>query len=177
MVLKDDPEGARSLAARRRFLRGNTVALTVLLALIVLGAAACSSSSGAGGGGAKITPGTGRVEWTYHWQGALSQARSENKPIMVHFFTDRCSDCWRLETLTFTDAAVADMLNRDFIAVKMNTKEVKRVAEYYHVLSIPTDLFITPDGQEIGRKMGYRPPSQCRAELEDMLGRWRKAAK
>lgn len=90
---------------------------------------------------------------------ALATANEENKLIFMDAYTTWCGPCRWMSNNTFTDAAVAEFYNRNFINVKMDMErgEGPRLARKYQVMAYPTLLFIGPDGSVAHKKLGALP--------------------
>ena len=92
------------------------------------------------------------------------QARSLNKPILMDFFAEWCPGCHELDEKTWPDPAVQEELDR-FVLVKLDlTKNDSRTQAYhkkYKIIGMPTVIFFDPQGNELGRFEGYRPPEQA----------------
>lgn len=134
---------------------GARAAILVLAVALVAGWAAC-----AGQAEEAESVDTGQplpVQWVYDWEEAKSMASEENKPIMVNFYTDICPTCDRLDRDTFADEDVRAYLNDNFINVKSHTTR-SGVHEQFGIRGVPTTVFATPDGEEMGRIFGYYPP-------------------
>ena len=95
------------------------------------------------------------VDW-YPWgPEALARARDENKPIFLSIGYAACHWCHVMERESFEDAATADDLNRDFVAVKVDREERPDLDQVYMaaVQSMtgqggwPMSVFLTPDGK------------------------------
>jgi len=118
-----------------------------------------------------------KVNWLYDYDQALSRAKDENKPILMDFYTDWCGWCKKLDAETYGDETVAAFLNESFICLKVNAEEHADLAKEYEVLGYPTIVFLSPDGEEIGRIVGYEPPNKFLQDAKNMLTRWTSAQK
>jgi len=134
------------------------------MVLLVALAPACAQHSGA-------PASAGKVAWERDLGSALARAGSEDKVVMVDFYTDWCGWCKRLDETTYADADVQAALG-GVVAVKLDAeKEGVREASRYRVAGYPTILFLAADGREVGRIGGYLPPQPFLEELRDILGR------
>jgi uncharacterized protein YyaL (SSP411 family) len=95
------------------------------------------------------------VDW-YPWgPDALERAKREDKPIFLSIGYAACHWCHVMERESFEDAATAEDLNRDFVAVKVDREERPDLDQVYMaaVQSMtggggwPMSVFLTPDGQ------------------------------
>ncbi len=95
------------------------------------------------------------VDW-YPWgDEALERARRENKPIFLSIGYSACHWCHVMERESFTDPAVAAILNENFISIKVDREERPDVDEIYmtavQILTRsggwPLNVFLTPDLQ------------------------------
>ncbi|MDW8344238.1 MAG: DUF255 domain-containing protein, partial [Verrucomicrobiae bacterium] len=63
------------------------------------------------------------VDW-YPWgDEAIAKARSENKPIFLSIGYSTCHWCHVMERESFEDPAVAEILNRHFVPIKVDREE------------------------------------------------------
>ena len=62
-----------------------------------------------------------------------------------------------MDTDTFSDKHVIDFSQSNFINLKINTDtdEGFQLFKKFHGVSLPTILFLNPDGNEIDRLIGY----------------------
>ncbi|MBD1373023.1 thioredoxin domain-containing protein [Hazenella sp. IB182357] len=71
------------------------------------------------------------VDW-YPWgDEAFAKAKAEDKPIFLSIGYSTCHWCHVMEKESFEDQEVADLLNRDFIAVKVDREERPDVDHLY----------------------------------------------
>ncbi|EQB63171.1 MAG: tol-pal system protein YbgF [candidate division Zixibacteria bacterium RBG-1] len=67
---------------------------------------------------------------------------------------------------TYSDDRVV-VLSKDFIFVKVNTKEDTLTKKQYQVFATPTALMANADGQEIDRVVGFHPTEQFLPIIKD----------
>jgi uncharacterized protein YyaL (SSP411 family) len=71
------------------------------------------------------------VDW-YAWgQEAFDRARRENKPIFLSVGYSTCHWCHVMEHESFEDAAIADVLSRYFVSIKVDREERPDVDRVY----------------------------------------------
>ncbi|KXZ53965.1 hypothetical protein GPECTOR_6g884 [Gonium pectorale] len=93
------------------------------------------------------------VDW-YPWgEEAFARARAEDKPIFLSVGYATCHWCHVMERESFEDVEVAELLNRDFIAVKVDREERPDVDRVYmsYVQAVtgsggwPMSVWLTPE--------------------------------
>ena len=71
------------------------------------------------------------MDW-YPWgDAAFEKARREDKPIFLSVGYSTCHWCHVMEHESFEDASVAEMLNRDYVAIKVDREERPDVDRVY----------------------------------------------
>lgn len=94
--------------------------------------------------------------WRTDFQSAQAEARRLNRPLLVHFYADWCGPCRQMEQNVFRREQVQKELRRLVVAVKVNADRAPDIASRYGIDSLPTDLFVEPDGTPIVQSTGYR---------------------
>jgi hypothetical protein len=93
------------------------------------------------------------VDW-YPWgDEAFEKARHEGKPVFLSVGYSSCHWCHVMAHESFEDAGVAEILNRDFVSIKVDREERPDVDEAYMAfvqMSVgrggwPMSVFMTPD--------------------------------
>ena len=155
------------------------------------------TDSGSGSGGARnrlageISPylllhQSNPVDW-YPWgEEALERARKDDKPIFLSVGYSTCYWCHVMERESFSDPQVAELMNRDFVNVKLDREERPDLDEIYMAATQiltqqggwPNSVFLTP--QLVPYFAGtYFPPEgrhglpSFRQVLESMAAAWR----
>ncbi len=111
------------------------------------------------------------IRWEKGFDDALRKARRAGKPLIVDFWADWCSWCERLDETTYVDPWVVRRA-QEFVAVKVDTEGSRRdleVARRYQVSSLPTIVFLSPDGRQLGRVDGYQGPGVFPRTLDAAL--------
>ncbi len=92
------------------------------------------------------------INWKTYAAG-IQEARTENKKIFLHFMTDWCGYCKKMNRTTFKDNKVIDFLNRHFVSIRVDGDKEKTVTGRHKVTGFPDNRFLGPD-----MKLAYRLP-------------------
>ena len=128
------------------------------------------------------------VDW-YPWgEAALARAREEDKPILLSIGYSACHWCHVMAHESFEDPAVAELMNRLFVNVKVDREERPDLDQIYQTAhqmlaqrtgGWPLTMFLSPDGTPFfggtyfPREPRYGMPAF--AELcERVAGIWRE---
>jgi uncharacterized protein YyaL (SSP411 family) len=96
---------------------------------------------------------TNPVDW-YPWgKEAFEKAKKENKPIFLSIGYSTCHWCHVMEHESFADEEVAALLNKYFVAVKVDREERPDIDQVYMIVTQtmtgrggwPNNVFLTPD--------------------------------
>jgi uncharacterized protein YyaL (SSP411 family) len=92
------------------------------------------------------------VDWHPWGEEALEKARREEKPIFLSVGYSTCFWCHVMERESFSSAAIAELMNRDFVNVKVDREERPDLDEIYMAATQvltgqggwPNSVFLTP---------------------------------
>lgn len=95
------------------------------------------------------------VDWHPWGEKAFEKAKKENKPVFLSIGYSSCHWCHVMAHESFEDKSVAELLNRDFISVKVDREERPEIdAVYMQVCQAmtgsggwPLSVFLTPEKQ------------------------------
>jgi thiol:disulfide interchange protein len=97
--------------------------------------------------------GKGEIAWTHDYEAGLAAAREADKPVMVDVFATWCAPCKLLDENVFSRADVAEA-SQDFVTIRVDGDQHPDTVNQLGVRGYPTVVFLTPDGEEIGRSVG-----------------------
>lgn len=95
-----------------------------------------------------------KIKW-YGYEEGLAIGAQEGKKLFVHFYTDWCGYCDKMEKETFSDASIASYLNRYFISVRVNSEKQKEVAAQFSVRGVPVTWFVSEVNERISSLPGF----------------------
>jgi len=95
------------------------------------------------------------IDWWYWCPEALEKAKVEDKPIFLSVGYSSCHWCTVMEGEAFSDSAIAQYLNDNFVPIKMDREERPDLDSIYmQALQMmtgqggwPLNIFLTPDDQ------------------------------
>jgi uncharacterized protein YyaL (SSP411 family) len=122
------------------------------------------------------------VAWQDWSAEVLAQAKKQNKLLFVSIGYFSCHWCHVMQRESFSDRQVADILNADFISVKVD-RELNPALDSYLLDFVartrgsagwPLNVFLTPDGHPLVG-MVYLPKDRFVSLLNDLQQQWQQA--
>ena len=119
------------------------------------------------------------VDW-YPWgDEALSKAKAENKLLLISVGYSSCHWCHVMERETFSNPAIADVMNRYFVNIKVDREERPDIDQIYmNAVQIitrsggwPLNCFALPDGRPVFGGTYYKS-DQWLNVLESLAATW-----
>ncbi|MEZ4958289.1 MAG: thioredoxin domain-containing protein [Saprospiraceae bacterium] len=91
------------------------------------------------------------------WKELLAKAEKENKLIFMDAYAEWCGPCKKMSKEVFTQQAVGEYFNKQFINVKMDMEKGEGIglAGNFGIMAYPTLLFIDKKGDVVHRAVGY----------------------
>ncbi len=104
------------------------------------------------------------IRWQPWSAASFALARKLKRPVLIDIGAVWCHWCHVMDQTTYADAQVIELINRDFVPIKVDTDERPGVDSYYQTAAEtfsaggwPLTVFATPDGAPL-LITGYLPP-------------------
>lgn len=114
--------------------------------------------------------------WHTDFRKAFAEAKESKRPLLVHFYADWCMPCQRMEKEVLSSRELSQLVDKDFIAVKVNADHYQDVVQHFGIKSLPSDVIISPDGKVLLRNKGYTEPRMYLAGLHSASRSYQPAA-
>ena len=100
------------------------------------------------------------IAWRTDFDGALAEARSANKRVLVDFSADWCPPCVAMKHDVWPHPQVARAVEAGYVALLVDADRDTVLAARYGVSAIPTVLLLDADGRLVARNDGFLPRSR-----------------
>ncbi len=104
---------------------------------------------------------------------AFERARSEDKPVLLSISAVWCHWCHVMDETSYSDAAVIDAINREFVPIRVDNDRRPDINARYNMGGWPTTAFLAPDGSTLTGAT-YLPPEQMRRALDEIAEFYRQ---
>ena len=115
-----------------------------------------------------------KVNW-YQWSSAaFAKAKKDNKLIMVYVGHEGCTACRFMETRTFADPRVIDLLNEHFVTIQIDSVAEPDLGERYSDWAWPANAVLLPDTTQVTAFRGRTFPDRYVVLLNELLADFAK---
>lgn len=106
----------------------------------------------------------------------LEEAQRRKKPVFVELYAFWCAPCKAMEEDIFTQVPTFQYLNTNFLNFRtdFDLESGKTIASIYEVTSLPTVLFLDPQGVVLARHTGMANPSVLKSLGDSALLKMKK---
>lgn len=112
------------------------------------------------------TLGAESIHWMTDFEQARQIAQQSQRLLLLHFATEWCGPCKRLEKNVFPASTVSAAIGRSYVPVKIDCDHNPALAARFEVDRYPTDVIITADGREVFRAISSQDAARYAATLE-----------
>lgn len=116
-------------------------------------------------------PSLAEVKWAGEsFDDILKRAKSEDKHVLLDFYTVWCSPCKKMDKETYKDPKASAFIN-GMIAAKYDSEKGAgiKLSQKYRVSAWPTTILLGPDGEEVDRYLGYLGPEEIVKVMKDSM--------
>ena len=111
------------------------------------------------------------IRWEDSFEGAMQRARSQNKPILIDFYTDWCGPCKLMEENVYPDRQVIAQ-SQNWVTVKVNGDKRPDVMQAYGLNAYPTLVFAHGNGQPVKIIEGYHDAPELVQQMQEAFSTW-----
>ena len=104
------------------------------------------------------------IRWQSWSPEAFDEARTSRKPILLSISAVWCHWCHVMDETTYSQPGVIEMINRDYVPVRVDNDVRPDINQRYNMGGWPTTAFLTPSG-DILTGATYLPPDQMTSAL------------
>jgi len=101
-----------------------------------------------------------RIPWLENLQQAQQIAHQEQRLLLIHFYSDTCPPCRRLEQVVFPNPEVHRAMAMNYIPVKINGDRARDTAMRFQVTSWPTDVIADAQGRVLYKTVSPQDPAR-----------------
>ncbi|WDQ19225.1 DUF255 domain-containing protein [Rhodopirellula sp. P2] len=105
------------------------------------------------------------IAWRKDLTTAQAEAQQTGKALLLHFTSDNCVWCDRLEAGAFKSPQVGSAVEQQYVPVKIHAGKSPELAKMFGVTKFPTDVMITPTGKPLGSSVSPQDPTRYVAML------------
>ena len=112
------------------------------------------------------------IKWRGWSESAFAEARERDVPVLLAISAVWCHWCHVMDETTYSAEAIIEVINDQFIPIRVDNDERPDVNRRYNMGGWPTTAFLTPDG-EIVHGGTYVPPETMWQSLHAVSDIWR----
>ena len=101
-----------------------------------------------------------RIPWLQNLQEAQQIANQEQRLLLIHFYSDTCPPCRRLEQVVFPNPEVCRAMSMNYIPVKINGERDRDTAKQFQVDRWPTDVIADAQGRIVYKTVSPQDPAR-----------------
>lgn len=109
------------------------------------------------------------ILWEKNLRSAHTKAQAEGKLLLLHFYSDNCTWCDRLEEGAFKTPQVCETISANFVPVKVHANSSPKLAQMFKVTKFPTDVIVTTEGKTLSHSVSPQNPERYVAMLSSSV--------
>jgi thioredoxin-related protein len=138
------------------------ILMTVFIAISFLLTIGCGEKSD------KTAANSQEINFVTDYDSALIIAQQKGQNTLFDFYTDWCTWCKTLDTVTYVDSAVIEY-SKKMVFAKIDAEKDTMITNKYSIQGFPTIVLTNADGSEIDRIGGYLEPKEFLETVDNYL--------
>jgi uncharacterized protein len=110
-----------------------------------------------------------KINWKPWSDSVFAETRNENRFVLLDLGTVWCHWCHVMDEVTYADSAVADLVRKRYVAVRVDADARPDLSNRYEDYGWPATIVFSADGGEIVKRRGYLPPRQMASMLQSII--------
>ncbi len=109
------------------------------------------------------------IQWREWSASTFAEAKDKNRLILINVGHEGCTACRFMEENTFSNADVIALVNKNFIAIQVDSEARPDIGERYSDWAWPANAFMRPDGTQVLAFAGSRRPNRYMKVLNEVI--------
>ena len=109
------------------------------------------------------------IQWQEWSARAFTKAKIENRLILINVGHEGCTACRFMEQNTFSNPAVIELVNANFIAIQVDSEARPDIGERYSDWAWPANAIMRPDAVQVLAFAGSRRPDSYMKLLREAI--------
>ncbi len=110
-----------------------------------------------------------QIDWRAWTPASVASAKAANKPILLELGVENSLPCAALDQHTFGDPALAALIAKAVVPIRVDAEAEPDVAERYRHLDWPAIVVLAPSGEELMSHSGPADPIRLHAALAQVF--------
>jgi uncharacterized protein len=116
-----------------------------------------------------VEPRSGKLNWLPWSDAIFSQAKREQRFVLLDLEAVWCHWCHVMDVTTYRDAKVLAMLHRNYLTVRVDQDSRPDLANRYEDYGWPATVVFDASGHEIVKRQGYLTPDEMASMLQAII--------
>jgi uncharacterized protein len=111
------------------------------------------------------------IHWRAWGKEAFADATAADRPILLCLSAVWCHWCHQMDETTYSDAALIELINQNFVPIRVDADQYPHVQDRYIAGGWPTNAFLTPTGEVLWSGT-FIEPEQFAAVADAVRNAW-----